>query len=506
MNAVVEIRSGRVRGERRSGVACFRGIPFARPPLGPLRFRAPELEEPWAGIRDVTEPGPGAPQRTGLPARLAGVGGAARRGDEDCLTLDVFTPQPDGARRPVLVWIHGGAFVFGTGSAPVYDGRWLACRGDVVVVSLHYRLGALGFLSLGELLPEGPFASNVGLRDQIAALEWVRDNIAVFGGDPSNVTMFGESAGAMSVVTLLGCPSARGLFRRAIAQSGAGHNCSSRERAARVSERFLRELELPLARAEELLRLPPDQLVSAQLRTVAAMGVRTGGLAWQPAVDGELLPESPLEAVAAGLSREVPLLIGTNRDEWNLFLLGDRKARKLDEDGLRRRLARALDADDVDSAQQLYRELYPEATPRERWGAFQTHRIFRAPAEHLAELQAAHQSETYAYLLTWSPPGLRRRVGACHTLDIPLVFGSWRHPILRGLFLGGARTSRRMQDAWLAFARGEPPRRDWPRYTADTRQLHTFGPKDPRAESRFSATHPFWTTQNHGPKDRGDLP
>lgn len=500
MNAVVEIRSGRLRGEQRSGIACFQGIPFARPPIGPLRFRPPEPEEPWAGIRDVSEPGPGAPQRTGLPDRLAGVGGAARRCDEDCLTLDVSTPQADGGRRPVLVWIHGGAFVFGTGSAPIYDGRWLARRGDVVVVSIHYRLGALGFLSLGDLLPEGPIVGNVGLRDQIAALEWVRENVAAFGGDPSNVTVFGESAGAMSVATLLGCPAARGLFRRAIAQSGAGHNCSSRERAARVAEWFLQELDLPLARAEELLTLPPSALVAAQLRTVARMGVRTGGLAWQPAVDGELLPEAPLDAIAAGLSIDVPLLIGSNRDEWNLFLLGDRKARRMDENGLRRRLARALDVEDVDVAHQLYREIYPDATPRERWGAFQTHRVFRAPAARLAELQAAHQPETYAYLLTWSPPALRRRVGACHTVDIPLVFGSWRHPILRGLFLGGARTSRRMQDCWIGFARGERPAHDWPRYEAATGQLHTFGPADPAAHSRFAATRPFWSARGHGPR------
>ena len=252
---VVETRSGRLRGTERRGVLAFRGIPYAAPPSGPRRFRAPEPAESWPGVRDADAPGPGAPQRGatlgGAFTRIIGPGATS----EDCLTLDLWTPAADGARRPVLVWIHGGAFLMGAGSALAYGGAALARSGDVVVVTLNYRLGALGFLQLGDLAPAAGFDSNLGLRDQIAALEWVRDNVAAFGGDPAQVCVFGESAGAMSVGALLGAPRARGLFARAIAQSGAAHNVAGRESAARVAATFLDVLGLAPREAARLREL-----------------------------------------------------------------------------------------------------------------------------------------------------------------------------------------------------------------------------------------------------------
>jgi len=495
----VETTSGRVRGTERRGALAFRGIPYAAPPVGPLRWRAPVPPEPWAGVRDAFAPGPGAPQRGPTLAVLARIAGPANQ-DEACLTLDVFTPGADGARRPVLVWIHGGAFVMGAGSAIAYHGAGLARRGDVVVVTLNYRLGALGFLALGDIAPSGGFEANVGLRDQLAALRWVQQNVAAFGGDPANVTVFGESAGGMSVGALLGTPAARGLFARAIAQSGAAHNTTSREGAARVAHTFLDALGLTGADAGRLRELPPAALLDAQFRTNAKLGVTYGSLPFQSSVDGDLLPDHPLDAIAAGAAADVPLLIGTNRDEWNLFLLADPKARAMDEEALRRRYARSLGPERADHAHATYRELLPSATPRARWGAYQTHRVFTAPSERLADLQAGY-APVYTYLFSWAPPLLRGRVGACHALEIPLVFGTYRHPFLRGIYHGRARSvSNAMQRAWLAFARTGSPDTDgsWLARSAAHREPMRLGADDRGAYRAFEGVRGFWEQLGHG--------
>ena len=519
MNEIAETRAGRVAGVERGGIRIFRGIPFARPPRGPLRWRPPEPPAPWSGVRPAVSTGPAAPQPAVANTAVGRLLPSAQaRSDEDCLTLNVWTPGLDGARRPVLVWIHGGAFVMGAGSSPLYSGRRLARRGDVVLVTINYRLGALGFLTLpGPAGERAALAGNCGIRDQLAALAWVRENAAAFGGDPANVTIFGESAGAMSVGTLLGCPAGHGLFQRAILQSGAAHNTSSAQQAARVAETFLAELGLTPDTAERLRDVPVDALLAAQMRASLALGLGHGTLPWQPAVDGELLREPPLAEIGRGLAKDVPVIVGSNRDEWRLFLLGDRKGRRMDEAALGRRLARALPGQGSDGATFAERALAhyrgdagAAAAPSALWAAFQGDRIFAHPAARLAELQSAHQRDTYAYRFDFAPFVMRRFVGACHAAEIPLVFGTWRLPWLRPLYGGGPRLrrlARSMQRAWTEFARHGDPNHgafpEWPAYDARRRTTMILDGDCRAEEAPGEATRRFFADLEEGVA-RGD--
>ena len=511
MSVVVETRQGRLSGVERRGIHLFRGIRYAKPPVGELRFRAPEPPEAWGGIRAATEPGPSAiqpqPPLAGFARALLGVRDSGT--SEDCLRLNVWTPGCDGERRPVMVWLHGGAFLFGTGATPLYSGGALARRGDVVVVTINYRLGALGYLHLTELLgSDGPVASNCGLRDQVAALEWVRENIAGFGGDPGNVTVFGESAGAMSVGALLGVPRARRLFHRAILQSGACHNVASSHRATGTAEFFLNELGLHPTRddAERLRELPVATLLDAQRRTLGRLGFATGGLPFQPAVDGDLMPCAPLEAVGKGDAAGIPLLVGTTRDEWKLFTLADRRPRRMSEADVLKRIAKLMPGRNDDGrrhaehALETYRRERlgrSELSPFEMWVAFQTDRIFRYPASRLAELQAPHETNTFSYLFTWTPPLLRDRIGACHGLELPFVFDTLRIPALRPLGLaGGRQLARSMQDAWLAFAHTGDPSSEgvgaWEAYDPEVRATMVLGRRCFVEHAPLEAERAFW--------------
>jgi para-nitrobenzyl esterase len=511
MQPTVEIELGRLRGTERRGIRIFRGIPYAAPPVGALRLRPPEPPEPWGGVRDATRSGAAAPQPrpVALPGPLGGLmGGGAQ--SEDCLTLNVWTPGPDGARRPVLVWLHGGAFVMGAGTSPLYSGRRLARRGDAVVVTLNYRLGALGFAHLALLGAAGAEdVANLGIQDQVAALRFVRDHIAAFGGDPEQVTIFGESAGAMSVGALLGTPAARPLFHRAILQSGAAHNVSGAERAARAADALVRELGASAQGALRALESAPvEAILAAQQRASLSLGLAHGTLPWQPAVDGRVIPRQPLAAIAAGEAAGIPLLVGTNRDEWKLFTLFDARTRRLDAAGLRRRLERILpgkDGEGVAFAERLL-DAYAAsgggrsgASSLALWEAIQADRIFRYPAARLAELHSAHEPRTYKYLFEWRPRLAGGRVGACHGLEIPFVFGTLRHPLVRLLLAGSpgaAELSRAMGDAWLAFARRGEPAADglgaWRPYDPRERATFVLGPRPQLVRAPEERERSFW--------------
>src|SRR5829696_4672606 len=472
---------GMVEGTERDGILRFAGIPFAAPTSGADRFRPPEPHDAWEGVRPATAFGPTAPQVDVFAAML---GQAPEPQDEACLYLNVFTPATDDARRPVMVWIHGGAFVLGSGSYPGYDGSSLARRGDVVVVTINYRLGALGFLHLGEISDDYAESGNLGILDQIAALRWVQENVAAFGGDPDNVTIFGESAGGMSVGTLLGTPSARGLFHKAIPQSGAAHNASPLGHAAEIAQQFL--TSPGLAGIEELLAMPVDALITAQqeftnrfftgidAQMSAGANVR---LPFQPVVDGRLLDGRPIDNIASGNAAGIPVLLGTCRDEWNLFRFMDQT--EVDEHVLEERLAKIFD--DPAAAIAVYRSAFPNGSPSDLFGASVTDLVFRQPAIRLAETLVAQSSPTYNYLFTWATPAFGGMLGACHALDVSFTFGNLGSEGMG--FLLGLEPPRAladaMQDAWLAFARtGDPSNElmgEWPRYDLDERRTMELG-------------------------------
>jgi para-nitrobenzyl esterase len=501
MNTRVEIASGRLRGVFDRGTVVFRGIPYARPPVHEHAFRAPEPPLPWSGVRMATDFGSAAPQFV-PPMRIVRglIGVPIERQSQDCLTLNVWTPAGDSERRPVMVWIHGGAFVMGTGATFLYHGARLARRGDVVVVTINYRLGALGFLNHPELRARG-LDANLGLRDQVRALEWVRENIAAFGGDPANVTIFGESAGGMSVGTLLAAPAARGLFHRAILQSGALHHVANEEQAAQVAERFLAALGLTPEDAAGVRYARTGEIQRAQQIVAMQTGIGGALMPWQPSVDGDFLPRTALEALDRGEVARVPTLVGSNRDEWRLFTLFDPRSRGLAEAGLHRRLARQLGGEaEADALLEVYRAAQRgRRSPARLWEAVQGDRVFHHPAQRAADGLAELGIPVWRYLFSWRPPLIGSRIGSGHGMELPFVFGTLRDGILRrtlGASRSAQRLSRRMRDAWIAFARdGEPGHArlpHWPGYDAKERATLEFDRESALIHAPFAAESEFW--------------
>jgi para-nitrobenzyl esterase len=464
----VQTRSGRIEGDWRRGHIAFRGIPFARPPVGRLRFRPPEPPQPWAGVRLAYEFGASAIQKP--PSNLAlAVSGPS---SEDCLYLNVYTPAVDRGRRPVMFWIHGGGFGFGSASQPLYDGGRLAERGDVVVVTANYRLGAFGYLCLPQ--PDrGRLGStaNAGALDQIAALHWVQDNIGAFGGDPDNVTIFGESAGGISICVLMGMPKARGLFHKAIIQSARPRRDANPDPTRRTRE-LLAELEVPVSGVEGLWDIPAERIASAQ-RALSAKTSRataaTGVTGFGPVVDGETLPLGLDDIFARGAAARIPVVIGTTRDEINLFARSalTELDQPLDEPQLIERLRSAI-SEPVDSRIAAMVEVYRESRARRDLPhgnralslAIWSDALFRIPNIRFVEAHQDRLPATFMYLFSYESPALHGTLRACHGLDLPFVFGTLdAHG--RDQFVGSDPSvqalSQTMMDAWTAFAhRGDP--------------------------------------------------
>src|SRR5262245_22038149 len=499
MAAIASTKQGRIEGEEVGGLAIFRGIPYAAPPVGARRWLAPQPAEPWSGVRKATAFGGTAPQNSVvldvLPAFVI-----KEPQTEDCLYLNVWTPRADGARRPVLVWIHGGAFTIGSGAQTLYDGAALAKRGDVVVVTINYRLGALGFLRLAELTNGAiPSTGNEGILDQVAALAWVRENIAAFGGDPDNVTIFGESAGGMSVGTLLGLPGARGLFHKAIPQSGACSTAVARPRAVRIAEIYAQKLGVGRS-ADALRSATPEQVLQAQAALAPAPGTvvdpEIGGMPLAPVADGEVQPRLAIESLAAGSASGVAVMIGSTRDEWKLFLPADPANFTMTDDTVLRRCEQRM-GPSARGLIEAYRKARSErgepVTPTELWSAIETDRIFRMPGLRAAEAQTAHDPRVYSYLFTWCSPMMGGMLGACHALELGFTFGTYKRPGM-GDFSGSGPAadalSERMMDAWLAFAKTGDP--GWARYTAADRTTALFGERCEIAGAPFEEERRAW--------------
>lgn len=500
---IVETTSGPIEGTKADDLLRFAGIPYAAAPVGDLRFRAPQPHPGWSEVRSAAEFGPIARQNASpLEALLAR---QDQTQSEDCLSLNVWTPGADDRRRPTMVWIHGGAFVMGSGSTPIYDGSALASRGDVVVVSINYRLGDFGFLYLDHLDADYSGSGNNGIRDQIAALEWVRDNIASFGGDPENVTIFGESAGAMSVSTLLGTPKAAGLFGRAIPQSGAAAHTISREQAMAVTDAYL--AQLGVSTVDQLLGVSDDDLLANQaaisatyLNPATRPELFPEGMLWQPVIDGDVLPSSPLAAVDDGAAAGIDLLVGTNADEWHLFeiMAPDSPA----EEQLLGLFGRVLDTDDPAGALAEYRATHPNADAKQIRSALLTDQTFRIPAHQLLDAQQRHHGAVWSYLFTWATPAFDGALGSCHALEIPFVFGTQADPQMAA-FLGDAppaTLAELMMDAWIAFARSGDPNHaglpQWPPFTPDTRPSLEFGDTVQLLNDPDGATRKLWMDES----------
>ncbi|MEU1291087.1 carboxylesterase family protein [Streptomyces sp. NPDC005840] len=461
---VVRTAAGAVRGRREHDLAVFRGIPFAAPPVGADRFAAPRPPAPWDGTRDAAAFGPPPPQDLGVMGRTGRLD--APEGD-DWLTVNVWTPDPDpAARRPVMVWIYGGAYKLGHSGSPGYDAHRVALAGDLVVVSLNYRVGMEGFAQI-----EGAPA-NRGLLDQVAALEWVRENIAAFGGDPGRVTVFGESAGGGCVAALLAMDQARGLFHRAIAQSVPG-TFFSPELAGDLAAALAAEAGLRPT-ATDLAAVEPRELALAVAPLAARMtehADRWGRAAptvtaYAPVVDGEVLPTTPWQALASGAGRDVDLLVGHNRDEFRLFMAMSGVLGTVTEEQAAGMLR--LFAPGGAAGERAYRAAYPDATPDELYERVQTDWLFALPTQRLAEAQLAGGGRAHVYELAWPAPGGGGMFGACHGLDIPLLFGTYDADLGALLFGGAGATPRaealsaRFRAAWTSFARTGDP--GWPGY------------------------------------------
>jgi para-nitrobenzyl esterase len=481
---VVETASGAVRGVMADGVNTFKGVPYAAPPFGPNRMRPPKAVEPWSGIRNALTSGPMPPQLPYPPPWDALIPERATVG-EDCLNLNIWTPHLGAARLPVMVWIPGG--MFEAGSAATYEGGRFA-RDGVVCLTINYRVGAEGFL----YLPDGN--ANRGLLDQVAALEWVRDNIAAFGGDPGNVTIFGESSGAMSVGTLLSMPRAAGLFRRAIAQSGGAHQVMQPQAALQVAERLAERLGIEATR-EAFSAIPIDRLLQQQAELKADLMTHPERwnpelaitmLPWQPVVDGEIIPARPLERIAAGAGAEIELMTGSNLDESNFFLVPTGAIDHITNEALA--AAIAAYGLPLDTTLATYGAIHSGATPGELLSVIQADWLFRIPALRLADAHATGRTGTYMYEFAWRSPQFGGRLGACHGGEIAFVFDTLG---LETEALAGPNPPQSLADtmhaAWVGFAaRGDP---GWPSYDLTRRATMRFNTRsevvnDPRSSER----------------------
>lgn len=504
MDEIVRTERGRVRGvAAANGTRAFLGIPYAAPPTGAYRLRSPQPVEPWEGVRDATVIGPEPPQPQFGTDPWGLLYDPAVPGD-DCLNLNVWTPDPGTSGLPVMVWSPGGSYQFSSGAS--YDGSRFA-RDGVVCVTFSWRTGADGFLYLGE----DDDGANLGLLDHVAALTWVRDNIASFGGDPDRVTIFGESAGAMSIGVLLSVPRANGLFRRAVLQSGAAHHVVPAPEAARIGARLAEVLGVPASR-DALAEVPVERLLEAQGQVCGEVigtpdrarwgrEVVASTMPFHPVVDGDVVPAQPIERIAAGASADVDVLVGTNSDDWRMFPVLAGFIDTVTDEALAGPVERfgpwSLDAFGLaaDTALPAYRAARPDGSPGDLLADVLTDWWVRVPALRLADAHAPAPAATYMYEFGWPSPVFDGRLGACHALELPFVFDTL--DLGRDQMMGGAlgenppqELADRMHGAWVAFAANGDP--GWPRYDLVRRPVMRLDTTPSVMEDPYARERDLW--------------
>ncbi len=500
---VVDTVHGPVRGVDDGTVTSWRGVRYAAPPVAELRWRAPQPPEGWTEVADASTVGPACPQPTDprIPIDLG-----APQGD-DCLTLNVWASSDTvaGDRKPVMVWVHGGAYVLGSAAQPLYRGRQLAGSGAAIIVTVNYRLGAFGFLDLSSFSNrQTRFESNLGLRDVLCALHWVQDNIAAFGGDPTRVTLFGESAGAGIVTTLLASPAASGLFSAAIAQSSPATSVYDASRSRGVARQFLDTLGVAVDDVDRLPAAPMNELLAASKRLFDEVPVRTPGtLAFAPIVDGDVVPDYPVAVARAGATHPVPLIIGTNRDEAALFRFMKSPLMPITPPAIKAMFEQI-------AAEQPGLQLPSEAQLGSAYrGRGKTPGMavardigFRMPSIWFAEGHSVI-APVYTYRFDWSTPMLRLiRLGAAHATELPYVWGNLvagsKDPTFKlGGLKAGTALSERIRTRWLNFAAARDPvgpdgQPRWRPYRHDDRASLVFDKRDAMVQDLDRPLHEAW--------------
>ncbi len=517
---IIDTNVGKVRGLQRDGVTSFLGIPYGQDTAS-CRFQPAMPREPWAGVKDCMAFAYQAPQGrlnvnglqiganadpeyTRAAAAIFNSGSTERQPEsEDCLVLNIYTPQASnstGGHRPVMVWLHGGGFSMGSAGNRQYDGSALCRRGDVVVVTLNHRLGALGYLYLGDFNDRLADSGNIGQMDMVLALQWVRDNIAAFGGDPLNVTVFGASGGGAKVSALISMPSTRGLIHKAIIQSGPAARMVEKTDAIQITQRTLQALGIATSKLDKLLTMERDPLMmAASAAQRPSNGIVDGALA--PVVDGRSLPTHPFDPRASALMQHLPLLIGTTKDEWTLLTALEADFGTMLPEQAKTRFVRAL-GEDGEAAFDLYRSLAPDDPPTYWVTDMMTDLMMRAESIEMAERKAVQTAPVFMYRLDWESPVLGGALRSPHCLDVPLMFENLSGaPQLVGD--GGAprEVAASMAKAWTNFARSSDPSLPdlpWPRYESGRRLTMLFDTPsrvvaDPGAQRRR-----FWSERRAG--------
>jgi len=492
---IINTKYGKIQGYIEKGIEIFKGIPYAAPPINDLRFMPPNPPKAWSDILIATEFGPNVPQPENIASFLFGP--PREESEDNCLTLNIWTPGTDKKRRPVMFWIHGGNFRYGSSAQVTYNGLPLATRGNIVLVTINYRLGPLGYLYI-----PGKTA-NVGMLDQVAALKWVHDNIEAFGGDPNNVTIFGESAGAASVITLLAMPAAKGLFHRAIAQSTPFYYASHQEVG---SKKFITKLRVEAEDIESLQKLDIKKINRIHNKMVLEAYATQETTPFTPVVDGKILPEDPFKTLNNGYASDIPLLIGTTQDEmkfYHAFLPNS----DLDSEKLFNRVNRIMKdlGHNEDKANRLI-ENYNEARegklpidPQEILDVILTDVVFRIITIRIAEAQRKYQPNTYTYMFTWPSPMMGGKLGASHAVDVAFVFGTLYIPGTERYCGKGKDAdilSEKVMDSWIAFARTGNPNNDnipeWPSYDVNKRATMLFGKETKVVNAPFDKERAAW--------------